>query len=230
MNTILVTGAPAAILFRFLGTPLTTAILPSRYDFEKALDFGSWCYHDPNKTKLAGGICGIATWSANAGPERVGWVYDSPVKVDFDFGSSTWIDSIHVGTVQNHVHDVVVPSKEILSRSDGTTWSPLSFIDNSPESSGNDNQYFTFSFDNLAVHTQYVRVQLTHTADGPWTFVDELDFFAVLAPPSQAILGLRLAGIGFSRRKRLSRSQAQPNDTDPASAGLFVLDDRPKCV
>ena len=179
-------------------------ILPDSYVFNKDTDTGSYEYHDWTGVQLIDGAYGVAPWSADLGNgpayEWVGWVHDSPVNIDFDFTTAIAIDSIHVGTVQDHPNDVVVPSIGIYSSSDGAAWSPVTFLDNSPESNENDNTYFTFALDDLGIDARYVRVSLVHALDGPWTFVDEIDFYDPSPVPEPAtIAAARLGARGSGR-------------------------------
>ena len=94
-------------------------ILPDSYTVDKTTDTGSYTYHDETGVQLIDGEYGTAHWSADLGNgnayEWLGWVHDTPVNIDFDFGASTFIDTIRVGTVQDRLDDVVIPSIEILN-------------------------------------------------------------------------------------------------------------------
>lgn len=183
-------------------------ILPVSYTFDRATDVGSYSYHDETGDQLIDGEYGVAPWSANLGNgnayEWLGWLHDSPVNIDFDFGSTTSVNQVDIGTVQDHPNDVVVPNASLFTSNDGITWS---FIDSiiTPESSSNNNQYFTLSFENLNLNSQYVRVSLTHSFNGPWTFTDEVDFYQATPTPTPATFIVLLMGLGFlanqSRRK-----------------------------
>lgn len=185
-------------------------LIPVSYSFDQATDTGSFTYHDETGIQLIDGHYGTAPWSANLGNgnayEWLGWVYDSPVNIDFDLGSQNQVNQISIGSVQDHVNDVVLPSIELYSSNDGVNWSLFDSMSN-PESSLNDNQYFTLEFDNLQVTAQYFRVSLLHSLNGPWTFVDEVDFYhevsAVPVPAAVWLFGSGLVGlISFSRRKQ----------------------------
>ncbi len=191
-------------------------ILPNSYSFDKATDTGSYSYHDWTEDQLIDGNYGIAPWSADLGNghayEWVGWINDTPVNIDFDFGTSTQIDTIKIGSVQDHLADVVLPSINIFSSADNSSWSlvDLLFV---PESTTNNNSYRTFQFDNLGINDQYVRVSLLHSLDGPWTFVDEVDFFqeqgnnSIPEPTTVSLLGIGLVGlVGAEVRRRRKKA------------------------
>jgi hypothetical protein len=192
-----------AAVFLFLHFPGTgnsaIEIMPNSYNFDKATDVGSYAYHDETGVQLIDGEYGITPWQADLGHghayEWVGWLYDSPVNIDFDFGAPTRVDSIHVGSVQDYPSDVVLPSIAISSRSGSSPWTleQSLFV---PESNTNNYTYRTFSFDNLDINAQFVQVSLYHSWDGPWTFTDEIDFYQETPPvPVPSTLLLLLSGI-----------------------------------
>lgn len=186
-------------------------INPLSYSFDKATDSGSYNYSDWGGAQLTDGQYGTAPWYANLGNgpayEWVGWVHDPVVNIDFDFGSATNINKVNIGTVQDHVNDVVLPSAELLSSLDGVNWSSIASI-YSPESSLNNNQYKTLEFDNISATSQYFRVSLMHSLNGPWTFADEVDFYQdVSAVPEPSMVMLLATGfiglIGFTRCRKV---------------------------
>jgi len=197
----------AAILLCFAASAAQAAeILPASYKFDQFPDTGSYYYNDETGVQLIDGQYGAAPWSADLGHgpayEWVGWV-DTPVNIDFDFGSYAAIASIHVGSVQDNVNDVVLPSIAIYSSSNGLSWDFEASV-SVPESSANNNAYRTFEFDNLGISARYVRVSLIHSLDGPWSFVDEVDFYqghAVPVPGAIWLLGSGLIGLLGLRRK-----------------------------
>lgn len=155
-------------------------ILPISYSFDKITDVGTYQYHDWTQKQLIDGNYGVAPWSADLGNghayEWVGWSNDEIVNIDFDFSEITKIGRIEIGTVQDNLDDVVLPSVDIYSGEPGNWTLVESLV--IPESSSNNNTYRTYEFDYLGLNTRYVRVTLKHSFNGPWTFVDEVDFFS----------------------------------------------------
>ena len=163
-------------------------IVPSSYTFDRSTDTGSYAYHDWGGRQLIDGAYGVAPWSANLGNgnayEWVGWVRDSVINIDFTFNSTYYFDQINVGTVQDHPGDVVMPTVDIYSKaSSGSAWSYVSTI-SVPESTANNNLYRTLQFTNLNINARYIRVVAKHSLDGPWTFLDEVDFYGQTAMPN----------------------------------------------
>ena len=183
-------------------------IEPVSYSFDRATDIGSYNYSDWGGVQLTDGKYGTAPRTANWGNgnayEWVGWNNDPIVNIDFNFGSATTINKINIGTVQDHIADVVIPSFELFSSSDGINWSSFSVL-NVPESSTNNNQYFTFEFNGLSINDQFIRVSLKHSNDGPWTFTDEIDFYkntsVVPVPAAVWLFGSGLFGLIGMRKK-----------------------------
>ncbi len=202
-----------ACLLTLAASASAVEVLPLSYSFDMATDSGTYNYSDWGGAQLTDGQYGVAPWSANLGSgpayEWVGWRNDSLVNIDFVMSAASLITGINIGTVQDHVNDVVIPDVFLYSSSDGSSWS---FIDSiiTPESSTNNHSYKTLSFAGLSITDDYIRVALAHNTNGPWTFVDEVDFVsereAQGVPDSGstlALLGAAFLGlIGF--RKRVS--------------------------
>jgi len=203
-------AAASLVLGLFCGTAAAVTVTPVSYSFDRSTACGTWCYHDPGRSKLTDGIFGTAGWAANSGQEWVGWVYQDVVNVDFDFGTRRRIDQIRVGTTQDNLADVVIPSISVYSSDDGTRWTFLQSLVVPPSSSNDVDAYSTLphgflSLDGLAADARYVRVAAMR--NGPWTFMDEVQFTALSPTPapepfSLSLLGIGLAALGAALRKR----------------------------
>lgn len=158
-------------------------------------------------SKLTDGIVGTAGWAANAGTEWDGWVGKPIVNIDFNFGSAKSISSVSIGSTQDSLGDVVLPSYGVYSSTDGTTWTLVQSLV-VPPSSANDNSPYSiaphgfYTLSGLGITAQYIRVAAL--ANGPWTFVDEVQFDGTTVPEPAAwalmVLGFGLVGVASRRR------------------------------
>jgi large repetitive protein len=179
-------------------------IHPQSYVFDQPTGTGTYTYHDETGNQLTDDKYGVAPWWADLGNgpayEWVGWVRKPVVNIDFDFGATTRIDHIAIGSTQDEPADVVLPSIDIFSSKDGATWTLLASLVE-PESCANNGVYQTYGLDNLGIDAQFVRVAARFSADGPWTFIDEVDF-QVNAVPVPAPFWLMFPGLVALLRSR----------------------------
>ncbi len=212
MNKKKLVGLATGLLFfgsSFIAQAALVEVAPSSYSFDQATDSGTYNYSDHGGIQLTDGQYGTAPWSADLGNghayEWVGWVYDSPVNIDFDFGSAIEVNQINIGTVQDNPGDVVLPSVNLYSSSDGVNWNYF-YNYSVPESTSNNDQYFTYELGGLSVTDQYFRVSLYHSDNGPWTFTDEIDFYQesspVPEPATMLLFGTGLAGLIGTKVRR----------------------------
>ena len=182
-------------------------VIPVNYSFDTATACGSWCYHDPSLTKLTDGIVGTAGWAHNQGQEWAGWVYQASINVTFNFATARNITSVSIGSTQDNLGDVALPSFDVWSF-EGNQWLLKGSLNN-PASSANDNDPYSaaqhpfYTLSNLNIQSNQVRV--TARANGPWIFIDEVKFQASPVPEPETY-AMMLAGLGvlaaLARRRK----------------------------
>jgi len=190
-----------------LAVPLT----PTSYTFERPTDCGTWCYHDPNFTKLTDGVVGNAGWAVNQGAEWDGWVNGGIVDITFFFSAPVKLNSVSIGTTQDNLWDVVIPTFDVTAYNNGA-FTFFDGIDNYPGTPVNDKDpYDMGAHPFYTIYTQNVyanEVHVTALAQGPWIFIDEVRFDGepgranVPEPSVFALLMLGLLAIGARRFKR----------------------------
>jgi len=182
-------------------------VQPISYVFDKATQSGKYDYHDITGNELIDGLYGSNIFEDDLGngpaDEWVGWGGQSTVNIDFTFNQSQIINSIAVGSIQDKVTNVVLPNIFLFSRnSEQDTWNLLA-EQLVPESVANNGYHYTYNFDELSITDQFIRVQANWNLDGPWTFIDEVDFYTndinVPEPSTFALFALGVMGITARR-------------------------------
>lgn len=189
------------------------AAAPS-YTFDQLTSCGSWCYHDPGYTKLTDGVVGNRGWAVNNGKEWDGWVGVPNVNITFQFSTAMTFSSVSVGSTQDHLGDVVLPSFDLWAYVGGS-WVHQASILNPPSmannaSSGDPGPHAFYTFSGLSVVTDQLRVTATAMVPGTWMFVDEVRFDTapVPEPSTWAMLLAGLALLARSGKRRLARVNA----------------------
>lgn len=206
MKQAILKSAFAALALAFAAQAMADQVTPVSYTFDQPTTCDSWCYHDPSLSKLTDGVIGNAGWAHNAGAEWAGWVWQPVVNIDFSFAAQKHFTSVAVGSTQDSLGDVALPSFDLWAK-EGNQWVLKATIDN-PASNANNNDPYSgaahpfYTFSNLNFNSDQVRV--TARANGPWTFVDEVVFQAtpVPEPESWAMMLGGLALLGLVHRKR----------------------------
>ncbi len=215
-------AAGGVVLCMGMAPPIAAAaieVVPTSYSFHGNPDGipdgslpGTWDYHDWTGNQLTDGQYGTTPWKADRGNgpayEWVGWVNSVTVGIDFDFGSTTAVDSVEVGSYQALTPALIyLPDVSLFSSDDASTWSPLA-----SEIGTNLDGYYTFHFDHLAFDNQYLRVQFDRQswlpAGNQWMFTDEVDFFQGASMPEPGalavwgVLGGLIAAVSWRRRRK----------------------------
>lgn len=200
-------------------------VVPGGYTFDQTTACGLFCYHDGDSPdsiagELIDGAYGVAGWAVDLGAgnsaEWVGWVNAPVINIDFDFGGAVHVETIRVGTTQNSVTDVVLPSIDVY-RWDGSDWVFVQGLD-VPEDSANDRHHLStlphgfLTLSHLGIDASAIRVVARFSDDGPWTFIDEIDFFNGVNDPSATPVPepstLLLLGGGLGGLRLLGRRPA----------------------
>jgi hypothetical protein len=187
------------------------------YTFDQPTSCGSWCYDDPGLSKLTDGVSGYAGWAVDNAAPWVGWVRIPSVNVTFQFGQAMHFSAVSVGTTQDYLGDVVLPSLDLWAYQGGNWVLQGSIV--TPASSANDNYAYSTAphqvlmFNGLNVTTDQLRITATPGVPGTWVFVDEVGFQAAAPVPEPASWTMLLAGVGmtaFARRRLQSARQLPP--------------------
>lgn len=209
LQQLLATGA----LLTLGPLQLAHAAAPS-YTFDQPTSCGTWCYNDPGLTKLTDGVVGNAGWALNSGAEWDGWVGVPAVNITFQFAQNVKFSSVSVGSTQDSLGDVVLPSFDLWAYQGGN-WVLKGSIVN-PASDANDHSPYDggahpmYVFSGLDFTASQVRITATPGVQGSWVFVDEVGF-NVSAVPEPASWAMLLAGLGltaFTQRRRLAVKRA----------------------
>lgn len=210
LNVKLVTLAVFVMLLSTAARAGLIEVAPINYMVDQPTSKGSYTYHDETGNQLTDGQYGSNNWKDNLGNgnayEWLGWYESSSVNIDFSLDADTVLNQISVGSTQDRLNDVVLPSLYIYSRDSlSDEWSLLG-QELIAESSANNKTYYTYNFTDLNITDQFIRVEAQHSLDGPWTFIDEVDFYQaavdVAEPPVLIIFAMSIIGFLVLRTRK----------------------------
>jgi hypothetical protein len=200
----------AAVALTMLGQFNAAQAAAPSYTFDQNTSCGSWCYHDAGYTKLTDGVVGNLGWALNAGAEWAGWYQVPSVNITFQFDQAMNFSSVSVGSTQDNLGDVVLPSFDLWAYQGGNWVLQASIIN--PPSSANDSYAYdsgahpVFTFSGLSLTTDQLRITATPGVAGAWIFVDEVSFNAAPVPEPDT-WAMLLAGLGLMAGAHRLRSK-----------------------
>ena len=202
-----VAAAAAAVAAIAVVAPARAAeVVPLSYVFNAATDCGDFCYTDSTGKELIDGAVGNEGWRNPPDP-WVGWT-DRFVDIDFDFGAGFSFSRVAVGSTQDALNDVVLPSLKLFSSDDGVSWTQRASLYTAPDEANNRGLNSTaphgfLTLGGLNFTSRYVRLSAENM--GPWMFIDEVNFEgaragAVPEPASWLIMLTGFFGMGLMLR------------------------------
>ena len=167
-------------------------IKPVSYTLDQGTGCGTYCYGDDRGRQLIDGQLGTAGFVADLGMgkayEWLGWTART-MNIDFDFGRTVNLTDVKVGSTQDTLSNVVLPSFDVLQKV-GNEWVAVGTLNTAPNNANNRDQesreaHAQLTLSGMSINSRYVRISFR--ANGPWSFVDEVAFSNGTGPmPSSA--------------------------------------------
>lgn len=196
---------------------------PPTYTFDQPAGTGIFAVGDPSDTKLTDGIIGKAGWSIGGGLEWVGWdkagyngpAANTPINIDFDFGSAQIFSKVSVGSTQDSTYGkIILPSVEVYSWN-GSAWNlegglVVPFTTTNDKADTDPGPHTWLDVSSLNFTAQKVRVSLLMNSNTVtneamrWTFADEVMFTTSPIPelPTSALALLGMVTLAVARRRK----------------------------
>jgi len=211
-----VLGTAAAAVAIVASAPARAATInPVSYTLDVGTDTGSYVYDDSTGMELIDGVYGYEGWAVDSAPPWVGWT-DYEANIVFDFGVAATINKVSVGSTQDALNDVVLPNIFVYSSDDAVSWVLRGSLLTPPSADNNRDSLSTaphgfLDVAGLSYTSRYTRVQTT--ANGPWSFVDEVDFTGELTgvPEPSSWLLMLVGFFGLGAMLRAGREGIAPN-------------------